>query len=589
MEAPSLLREVIERRRLATLFQPIYSFDDARVLGFEALVRGPEGSGVEAPFELFAAAEREGRLIELNIVCIQEVLRAFACRRLPGALFLNISPTLIVQRGFDQARAARFLDSLGVEASRVVIELTEDASFDFRLVRESLMLYRAMGFRVAIDDLGEGFSSLRLWSELEPEFVKADKHFVTGIARDATKLGFLRAIQQIAEASGARVIAEGIENGDDFQLVRDLRIACGQGWFIGRPEPRPALNVAAARASEDARVRVSPLARVRPGAEPRAGDFLQAVDAVPAQATVSEVGERFAAMPTCEAIPVMGDTGVEGVLSRRVIEALASSGAGLDRSCARHACASPLRADAELDLAALASLLAGADAARLADGFVILSHGRYLGMGRTRDVIRALHAAQVLAARHTHPLSMLPGIIPMQEHLDKLLARRVPFTAWVAEIDELAGLNDACGFPAGDALIESTARLLEAACDPAIDLAGQASGTRFVVLAQSDDWEVRAHRVVEAFRRLVRSSVPADVHERGYFTGDSREGCRVRPLPRLALGVLPVLPGLFETRHEVLACARAASRQAGSGAGSALHVDAQRANAYPRSYLLGAR
>ena len=60
-----------------------------------------------------------------------------------------------------------------------MIELTEDyPTFDFRLVQESLQLYRSMGFRVAIDDLGEGFASLRLWSELKPEFVKADKHFV---------------------------------------------------------------------------------------------------------------------------------------------------------------------------------------------------------------------------------------------------------------------------------------------------------------------------------------------------------------------------------------------------------------------------
>ena len=200
-----MLAEVLERRSLSTLFQPIFSFGESRLHGFEALVRGPEGSRVETPFELFGAAQREGRLIELNIVCIQEVLRAFAQRALPGTLFLNISPQLIVQKGFDQARAARFLAGLGLRPERVVIELTEDyPTYDFRLVHESLMLYRAMGFRVAIDDLGEGFASLRLWSELKPEFVKADKHFVAGIAKDAVKVQFLRAIQDIAESCGSR-------------------------------------------------------------------------------------------------------------------------------------------------------------------------------------------------------------------------------------------------------------------------------------------------------------------------------------------------------------------------------------------------
>ena len=112
---------------------------------------------------------------------------------------------------------------LGAEPSRIVIELTEDyPTFDFPVVHESLMLYRSMGFRIAIDDLGEGFASLRLWSELRPEFVKADKHFVTGLSNDPVKAQFLRAIQDIAESAGSQVIAEGIETAADFKVVRDM-------------------------------------------------------------------------------------------------------------------------------------------------------------------------------------------------------------------------------------------------------------------------------------------------------------------------------------------------------------------------------
>ncbi|MGZ5100356.1 MAG: EAL domain-containing protein, partial [Usitatibacter sp.] len=170
-DAAGQLRKVLDERSLATVFQPIFGFREGRMLGFEALVRGPANSLLQTPFELFSAAQECGLALELNIVCVQEILRAFARRNLEGSLFLNISPQLIMQRGFDQERAARFMQSLGIEPARVVIELTEDyPTVDFRFVHESLMLYRAMGFRVAIDDLGEGFASLRLWSELKPEF-----------------------------------------------------------------------------------------------------------------------------------------------------------------------------------------------------------------------------------------------------------------------------------------------------------------------------------------------------------------------------------------------------------------------------------
>jgi EAL domain-containing protein (putative c-di-GMP-specific phosphodiesterase class I) len=103
------------------------------------------------------------------MACVQQILRAFARAGLEGSVFVNVSPQLIMQRGLEQERAERFMHGLGLAPGRVVIELTEDyPTVDFRLVHESLMQYRAMGFRVAIDDLGEGFASLRLWSELRP-------------------------------------------------------------------------------------------------------------------------------------------------------------------------------------------------------------------------------------------------------------------------------------------------------------------------------------------------------------------------------------------------------------------------------------
>ena len=86
------LRKLLESRALTTVFQPIYGFREASVIGFEALVRGPEGTALQTPAALFAAAADEGLASELNVLCITEVLRAFAARRYPGNLFLNVSP-----------------------------------------------------------------------------------------------------------------------------------------------------------------------------------------------------------------------------------------------------------------------------------------------------------------------------------------------------------------------------------------------------------------------------------------------------------------------------------------------------------------
>ncbi len=595
-DASRRLRRLLEDKTLATVFQPIFGFQEGRMLGYEALVRGPRGSLLQTPAQLFAAANEEGLAVELNLLCVEQMLRAFAASGLEGSLFFNVSPRVIVQRLHDQERATRFMDSVGLPADRVVIEITEDyPTVDFALVHDSLMLYRSMGFRIAIDDLGEGFASLRLWSELRPEFVKADKHFVTGIADDPVKVQFLRAIQHIAENCGSLVIAEGIENAADFRMVKDIGIACGQGWFIGHPAeiPRGELSPEAQRADQDRRVPVVPTPRLRAGTEPRAHDFVRAVEPAPPEAPFGSLIERFAASPAVAAIPVVGPGGVEGVVSREWADAAMAIGraeALAKRPCLDFADPAPIRVEADLDLGALTAILVESDARRFADGFVIVSHGRYIGMGTSRDVMRSLQSSRVLAARYTNPLTLLPGQVPINEHLERLLARRVPFSAWFVEVDQMRGLNDSGGFEQGDALIHATARLLEEACEPGVDFAGHVAGGRFVVLAQSGDWKERAQRMLDRFPALVREHVPAEAYARGYFTVKFRDGRQsVRPLPKLVVGILPVAPGVFESRHEVVAAAKRAAEAAQARPGSALYVDERLGNAPPQALLFGAQ
>ena len=125
-DAARQLHRVLEEKTLATVFQPIIGFREGHIIGYEALVRGPRGSLLQTPAELFAAAAEEGLAVELNLVCIQQMLRTFAASGLAGRLFLNVSPQLILQRTHDQERAAQYMRSIGLPAERVVIELTED-------------------------------------------------------------------------------------------------------------------------------------------------------------------------------------------------------------------------------------------------------------------------------------------------------------------------------------------------------------------------------------------------------------------------------------------------------------------------------
>lgn len=240
-ELEELIR-ILETRAVTPVFQPILAFATGEVLAYEGLIRGPADSPLHAPTLLFEAATRAGFLTELNMLCARKVVRQFARLGLRRQLFLNVTPQTVLEVKDDVQRISRFIRDCGIDLAQVTIELTENQHIvDRSIFGEALMLFRGAGFRVALDDLGEGFSSLRLWSELRPDFVKIDMHFVQGVSGDRVKYQFLQSLQQIARGCGSALVAEGVETEADFCVLRDLGIDNAQGFLIGRAVQKPRL------------------------------------------------------------------------------------------------------------------------------------------------------------------------------------------------------------------------------------------------------------------------------------------------------------------------------------------------------------
>jgi EAL domain-containing protein (putative c-di-GMP-specific phosphodiesterase class I) len=243
------LNRIFENGLLQPVFQPILQIEGGQIFGYEGLIRGPATSLLNLPAQLFAAGNRAGLLTELEMLCCRKVVRQFARLGAQGGLFLNVSPQTVMWVREDVERISNFILDCGLDIAQTTIELTEHQNItDHSTFRQALKLFRSAGFRVAIDDLGEGFSSLRLWSELRPDFVKIDIHFVQGISRDPLKRQFLNSLQQIAERCGTALVAEGVEDIDDLGVLDDLGITYAQGYLIERPsnEPSATLNAATA-------------------------------------------------------------------------------------------------------------------------------------------------------------------------------------------------------------------------------------------------------------------------------------------------------------------------------------------------------
>jgi EAL domain-containing protein (putative c-di-GMP-specific phosphodiesterase class I) len=289
------LLDILGRRLLSALFQPIVHMQSGEIVAYEGLIRGPSDSPLHAPMNLFKVARANGLTVEVEHLCRRVVLERFAELQLPGKIFLNVSPECLLQRDARHGETLEYIHQIGIQPERVIIELTENQpTYDYDLMREAVLHYRTMGFQIAIDDLGEGFSSLRLWSELRPEYVKIDMHFIQGINTDPVKLQFVRSIQEIADKSNTMVIAEGIETQAELLVLRDVGVALGQGYHLGRPTMQPARTAPAEVVKTLARNGVAVYPQ-RSGEKHAATIFklLHRVAAVPSSMSNNEVYEIF--------------------------------------------------------------------------------------------------------------------------------------------------------------------------------------------------------------------------------------------------------------------------------------------------------
>jgi EAL domain-containing protein (putative c-di-GMP-specific phosphodiesterase class I) len=232
------LLEVVLEGRIRSVYEPIVDVHSRTVFGYEALARGPEGTELHSPMRLFQLAEEQDLVFQLDCLCRQAGLHG--ARDLPGGarLFLNVRPTTIHDPSFRAEVLERTLARCGLRPSEVVFEISEQESIEnFEMFREVRDYYRKLGFQIALDDMGAGYSSLEAVMELSPDYVKVDRAFVAGIDEDPARQELLRALTSVASRIGAQLIGEGLDTLEELETLGRLGIPYGQGWLFGKPHP----------------------------------------------------------------------------------------------------------------------------------------------------------------------------------------------------------------------------------------------------------------------------------------------------------------------------------------------------------------
>jgi diguanylate cyclase (GGDEF)-like protein len=250
-------------------------------------------------------------------------------------------------------------------------------------------------------------------------------------------------------------------------------------------------------------------------------------------------------------------------------------------TCADMMNSEPLLVEKSTPIHELSGFLSESDIKHFSDGFIITEQGRYIGIGTVQDLLREITKVQLEITRYANPLTLLPGSVPINEHIEHLLHAGKNFVVCYSDLNHFKAFNDVYDYQKGDEVIQFTGELLSGVCDPVHDFIGHPGGDDFILVMQSKDWESRCNRALAAFAQT--SSVLFDKEHRaigGYLTEDRQSRIVHHPLPTLSIGVIRVIPNLFGSHYEIVEASITALQMAKKKPGNSLFIERRRIQPY---------
>ena len=544
-----LILEVLRQGQITSLFQPIVDLDKYAIWGYEALSRGPEETSLYSPLALFDMAEKYGLLKNLESLCIRSASHQFNKLGLSGKLFVNISHEVLIAGSQIEKQVVDLLLNSQLQPENVVIELTERSSTDdINALIEAAAIFRKLGFEIAIDDLGSGYSSLQLWSELKPDYVKIDRHFIQDIDTDNTKQEFVRAMHAMSQITHTRILAEGVETRGELEVLKNIGLGLFQGYLFAKPAAEPAQLDFTDYSSQ----RVMDAKEVQTAWQLISNDM-----AIQSSLPVHSIIHQLQKNVDLNSIVVLEGKKPVGMIHRKRFLTHMSRQYVMDLSINKTVAdfmdQDFLQIEASFRLEQVSKLVTNRARLHAEEDFVICEHGEFVGCGQVIDLLRQITEIQVKTARHANPLTMLPGNVPIGDCVNRLIKEGESFVISYLDLDNFKPFNDRYGYAKGDQVLLLLSDLLKQYLDEHDgDFVGHVGGDDFIAVSKDPAWMDKIFTVLETFSKQVINFYDEEDLARGGIEALDRFGvCHFFDFIGLSVGSKRVDPVLFRSFMEV--------------------------------------
>lgn len=235
------LDNIIRQELIVPVYQPIISLKDGSTLGFEALSRISAGGLFDNVEDMFFSAEKCGKIWELERVCRRAVLEQIREQKgrfdkMNAKLFINVNPKVLYDEKFQTGFTKEYLKQYEIPVERIVFEITERQQVEDETgFMAAVDHYKSQGYQIAVDDVGSGYSGLNRICNLAPGYMKLDMNLIKNITGNPTKIALLKGLVEFSVNCGTLLIAEGIETQKQMEMLIELGVQYGQGYYLAKP------------------------------------------------------------------------------------------------------------------------------------------------------------------------------------------------------------------------------------------------------------------------------------------------------------------------------------------------------------------
>ena len=540
------IEAVLEQKAIRPVFQPIISLRDGSVLGHEALSRITDQSIMCSIEKLFGFAVKGNKIWALECLCRRKALsEIFKKSKKPykNKLFLNTSPSIIYDMKFRAGFTKEYLSEYSAQTDQIVFEVTErEAVTDLKGFVSVIDHYKSQNYRIAIDDVGSGYSGLNLVCDIQPHYIKIDMNIVRNLHKSNIKSAVVKGLVELSNLTNIKLIAEGIEDPEELEALVQLGVHYGQGYLIGYPVKSPA------EPTEEvlSLIRECNFKRHSLNNNNVTSYYIRNIAnkgvTISPNMKVDDVMRHFEKHPELVGVCIEREGRVLGILTKENLMNRLSGRFGFSLNQHKEVMSimdnNFLEVDVLMPINTVSNMAMERDSERLYDFIVVAENGLYYGIVTIRDLLQKATEIDVTMARSANPLTGLPGNIVIEKEMAHCIQSKAIYTVVYIDLDNFKAYNDVYGFENGDLVIKEIAAVLQEKAKPD-GFVGHVGGDDFVMIFKRKIDNSLFAEIERDFEKRVLVHYSDDDVKRGYIVAQDRNGETER-FPLLSVTIVSV-------------------------------------------------